>query len=260
MTEAEWLTATDPMPMLEYLRDKASDRKLRLFAVECCHRVERYIIDQRCVRALAIIEQNVDGNRHDSCFRTAADNARAVRRERFYQVLALCVGDDLARRAAETSTGMMLTGLTDNVTAREATDKAENDPIHCAACAVWVASGAGSPSDDADFVLYTAEITAVHAAHASGNDASEMRVQTQLVRDIFGHPFRPISIDPSWLAPDVRRLAEGIYADRAFDRMPILADALQDAGCESEAVLNHCRQSGTHVRGCWVVDLLLGKN
>jgi hypothetical protein len=81
------------------------------------------------------------------------------------------------------------------------------------------------------------------------------------LHDIFGNPFRPVTLDPSWLTSDVVALARGIYDERAFDRMPILADALQDAGCDSEDVLNHCRdEKGTHVRGCWVVDLLLGKS
>ena len=83
--------------------------------------------------------------------------------------------------------------------------------------------------------------------------------QTAFVRDIFGNPFRPVALDPAWLTSDVLLLARGVYADRAFDRMPILADALQDAGCANEDVLAHCRGDGPHVRGCWVVDLLLGK-
>jgi hypothetical protein len=83
--------------------------------------------------------------------------------------------------------------------------------------------------------------------------------QIEVLRDTLGNPFRPILADPSWLTSDVRNLAEGIYADRAFDRMPILADALQDAGCDVEDVLNHCRSHDVHVRGCWVVDLVLGK-
>jgi len=88
----------------------------------------------------------------------------------------------------------------------------------------------------------------------------EAMAQTALVRDIFGNPFRPVALDPSWLTSDVVALARGIYADRAFDRMPILADALQDAGCANDDVLNHCRDAAqVHVRGCWVVDLLLGK-
>ncbi|QEL15886.1 hypothetical protein [Limnoglobus roseus] len=80
-----------------------------------------------------------------------------------------------------------------------------------------------------------------------------------LFRDIFGNPFRPVTFSPSWLTPTTVAIAEAIYADRAFDRVPILADALQDAGCEEEAILAHCRGDGVHVRGCWVVDGVLGK-
>jgi hypothetical protein len=81
-----------------------------------------------------------------------------------------------------------------------------------------------------------------------------------LMREIFGNPIRTVTLDPLWLTFDVQALAEGIYAERAFDRMPILADALQDAGCTNEDVLSHCRDANAvHVRGCWVLDLLLGK-
>jgi hypothetical protein len=85
--------------------------------------------------------------------------------------------------------------------------------------------------------------------------------QVELLRDVFGNPFRPVALDPAWLTSDVLLLARGIYDDRAFDRMPILADALQDAGCDNGDVLTHCRDTNlVHVRGCWVVDLLLGKS
>jgi hypothetical protein len=80
-----------------------------------------------------------------------------------------------------------------------------------------------------------------------------------LITELFGNPFRPVPVDPNWLTSTVVALAVGIYGERAFDRMPILADALQDAGCDSAEVLDHCRQPGEHVRGCWVIDLLLGK-
>ena len=86
------------------------------------------------------------------------------------------------------------------------------------------------------------------------------RSLSQLVRDIFGNPFRPITFDPAWRTSDVMLLGNGIYAERAFDRMPILADALQDAGCDSDDLLNHLRDANaTHVRGCWALDLVLGK-
>jgi len=83
------------------------------------------------------------------------------------------------------------------------------------------------------------------------------------LRDIFGNPFRPVTVNPGWLAWNdgtVPRIAQAIYDERAFDRMTILADALEDAGCTDQDILGHCRSGGEHVRGgCWVVDLLLGK-
>jgi hypothetical protein len=89
--------------------------------------------------------------------------------------------------------------------------------------------------------------------------AAEKKQLAALARCTFGNPFRPVAVDPSWLTSTVVALSRGIYDDRAFDRLPILADALQDAGCDNLDVLNHCRGDGPHARGCWVVDLLLGK-
>ena len=80
-----------------------------------------------------------------------------------------------------------------------------------------------------------------------------------VVRDIFGSNAQSVAINPSWLTSTVVALARGIYDEKAFDRMPILADALMDAGCENEEVLDHCRGPNEHVRGCWVIDGLLGK-
>lgn len=88
---------------------------------------------------------------------------------------------------------------------------------------------------------------------------SELEAQSALFKDIFGNPFRPVIVDPSWLTSTAASLARQIYNSRDFSPMPILADALQDAGCEDEAVLSHCRGEGSHVRGCWVVDLLTGR-
>ncbi|MBN9119827.1 MAG: hypothetical protein J0I06_11820 [Planctomycetes bacterium] len=88
---------------------------------------------------------------------------------------------------------------------------------------------------------------------------AELAAQAELFRDIFGDPFHPVEVRPEWLTSTVVALARGIYADHAFDRLPILADALQDAGCDDEDVLDHCREPREHARGCWVVDRLLGK-
>ncbi|VTR97955.1 Uncharacterized protein (Fragment) OS=uncultured bacterium PE=4 SV=1 [Gemmata massiliana] len=79
------------------------------------------------------------------------------------------------------------------------------------------------------------------------------------LREIFGNPFRPVSFSPSWRTSTAVALASQMYESRDFSAMPILADALQDAGCDNSDVLDHCRGKGPHVRGCWVVDLVLGK-
>jgi len=89
--------------------------------------------------------------------------------------------------------------------------------------------------------------------------AAESARLAVVVRDIFGNPFRPIAFSPSWRTSDAVALARTMYETREFSAMPILADALQDAGCDSDDVLNHCRGEGPHVRGCWVVDMVLGK-
>jgi hypothetical protein len=82
----------------------------------------------------------------------------------------------------------------------------------------------------------------------------------ELLRDIFGNPYASVTFAPRWLTADVVGLARGIYEDRAFDRMPILADALLDAGVEDERVLAHCRSATPHVKGCWLIDGLLSKS
>ncbi|MDY3552759.1 hypothetical protein R5W24_001848 [Gemmata sp. JC717] len=89
---------------------------------------------------------------------------------------------------------------------------------------------------------------------------AEQRAQAQIIRDVFGNPFRLVAFFPSWRTDTVVALAQQMYASRDFSAMPILADALQDAGCDNADVLDHCRDpKGVHVRGCWVVDSVLGK-
>ena len=79
-------------------------------------------------------------------------------------------------------------------------------------------------------------------------------------RCVAGNPFRPVAFDPAWRTETVVALATAIYAERAFDRMPILADALEEAGCDHVDILTHCRGPGPHVCGCWVVDAVLGNS
>jgi hypothetical protein len=102
-----------------------------------------------------------------------------------------------------------------------------------------------------------------HAAEATFVNldqlALERSAQADLIRDIFGNPFQPVAFDPSWRTESVVGLARGMYESRDFGPIPVLADALEDAGCADADVLGHCRGPGPHVRGCWVVDLVLGK-
>jgi hypothetical protein len=89
---------------------------------------------------------------------------------------------------------------------------------------------------------------------------TERKDQSDLLREIFDPlPFRPVNIDLRWLTSTVVDLATAIYQERAFDKLSILADALQDSGCDNQEIIAHCRSEGPHVRGCWVIDLLLGK-
>jgi hypothetical protein len=96
-----------------------------------------------------------------------------------------------------------------------------------------------------------------------GKRERAVQEQAAFLRDLFGNPFRPVPVDPAWLAWErgtIPKLAEEIYEERAFDRLPVLADALEDSGCTNPDILSHLRGPGPHVRGCWVLDLLLGKS
>jgi hypothetical protein len=94
-------------------------------------------------------------------------------------------------------------------------------------------------------------VTVVHARRRNG------AAQCGLIRCVCGNPYRHEAFDTTWFTSTVVALAKGIYDDRAFDRLPLLADALEDAGCEDARVLDHCRGLEPHARGCWVVDGLL---
>jgi hypothetical protein len=79
-----------------------------------------------------------------------------------------------------------------------------------------------------------------------------------ILRDIVGNPFRPVACEPAWQTPEAVAIARSMYDDRRFEDLPFLADALEDAGCTSADLLQHCRNAGAHVRGCWILDLVLG--
>ena len=211
MTEEEWLSSPDPTPMLEFLRGKASDRKLRLFAVACCLRVRHLIRNDGVFDALRASEQFADGI-------IDQEEMRLRRVERRYAV----------------------------------------NSAHPPTQAVAAASHERRVQPEETSRLVADSVADTEAAMGNWNAvrAREQLGQCVLIRDIFGNPFRPVTPDPSWITSTVTTLARQMYDTRDFSAMPIMADALQDAGCGDEQVLSHCRGEGVHVRGCWLVDLL----
>ena len=223
MTEAEWLACTNPRRMLEFVRFTAPPRCISLFSCACCRRIWPLLSDERSRVAVEAREGEASGMVGEVELAAALEAGRAAREE--------------ARGAF-----------------RFATEELDRRPE---AAPAWAAGAAVTPP-------YVAHRFAAQAAaclargHWETEFAREQAAQADLLRDIV-IPFCHVVLNPSWLTSTVRTLAEGIYQDRAFDRMPILADALQDAGCDSDDILIHCRGTGPHVRGCWVVDLVLGK-
>ena len=188
MTEAKWLmSGTKPGTMLRFLKDKANERKLRLFAV-AVHR-EYYRLDPRFSGQASLL---------------AADTAK---------------GFAEANQSVDTATRLRLGGY---------------------------------------FVLNPTAYGAAKRQLDIADVPDDFR--TSILRCIFGNPFRPITLDASWLTPTVMLLALAIYHDRGFERMPVLGDALEEAGCTNGDILDHCRQTGQHAKGCFVVDLILGKS
>jgi hypothetical protein len=228
MTEAQWLACTNPTPMLEFLRDKASKRKLQLFVCAACRRQWPLLQEERIRNAVEISERYADGT----------------------------VGDPELASVAITAWFVVRPLPT-------------NAPAHRAR---WAAAWSAAPAN-----RYFAENASAYLLGATGGIVNfllgvlgivtaqpERFSQAGLLCDIFGIPFRPTPSLPiavlAWNDRTVLRIAQGIYEERAFDSLAILADALLDAGCDNEDLLAHCRSAGPHVRGCWAVDLILGKS
>jgi hypothetical protein len=227
MTDAEWLACIDPEPLLHFLVGRFSERKLLLLKIACCHRISHLLPDRRSKNALVAAEQHAEGHVGQQDMLAAARGAR--------QAL-----EKLRRTIARTSTSSIF-----------ASDAAANLLSHPPSGTV--AFVARAAANAVSVTLFPGEI------HDETRRTVEKIAQVALFRDIAGNPFRPMIIAPARLSSSVVRIARSIYDDRRFENMPILADALEDAGCHDTDILNHCRQPGEHVRGCWVVDLLLGK-
>jgi hypothetical protein len=279
MTEADWDNCTDPRPMLAFLRRKASGRKRRLFAVACCRHLWPLLTDPRVRDAVEAAELWAD--RRASPEELASHRAAARR----------ALGEARLRALREADRA----GLTWS-TLRFHFDHRAGALQAAAAALSAQPAPAGTPGGRfPERAAWGAMLAAIQAIGleplppAEEYLAAALPVQAALLRDLFGNPFRVVSINPVWLlrgsgwspSPPHRQEAQGrgsalrpwrpwergpvaemaqtIYDKRLFERSPVLADALEDAGCTDATILGHLRGPGPHVRGCHVVDLLLGK-
>jgi hypothetical protein len=201
MTEAEWLACSHPMPMLAFLRERVSDRKLRLAG--CAYSREVWPLLGKASRRAVLLGEELADHPVDE------EHSEAVLRA---AIQAVCRFEDMR------------------------SDRAFGADI---AYRVLLNDG-----------WYAAEWT---IGNWSGRPCGH------IIDDIFGNPFRPVTFDPAWRTDTALTLARTMYDARDFSAMPILADALQDVGCDRADILDHCRGPGPHVRGCWVVDPVLSK-
>jgi hypothetical protein len=232
MTEQEWLDCTETWRMLGHLPGKESDRKLRLFALACCGRVSHLLQDEQVKQASACIERYAEGAIKPTTLRKRLRRVEMDRKERIKPY----------------SPQWFASLVIEHVVT----------PI-----------GVDSPDQCAQFVGHALSTAAGHA-HGSDSWMASNRMETavlcHLLRDICGNPFRTTSLDPALITPTVRNLAAAAYEERSLPsgeldphRLAVLADALEEAGCASTAILDHLRSAGPHVLGCWPVDGILAK-
>lgn len=233
MTEDEWLTATDPLPMVDFLRDQTGSRKLRLVGCACASRVVPAVQDDRLAALVGAAERAADGVDVTADVEQTLAALRAEL-ETWPQPNTLVFGGIEHAALRQPSSNLFSTGLIWFAAARAWEMVTEQAPE---------LDDMGTPADPAWHEAQVAE----HASQAS------------LLRDIFGNPFRAVAFDPTWRTEAAVALARNIYDIRQFDAAPVLADALEDAGCDDARVMGHLRGGGQHVRGCWVVDGVLGR-
>jgi hypothetical protein len=240
MTEQEWLECADPDAMLQTLQaNERNRRKLLLFAYGCCRTAWPLLPIPVIREAIGMCEAFADGlvvqERVGRGAREARKAAEQVSsdQERLAPRAVACLADAVADTARLL---YLQSRVTSSVAFAEQWQAAEDAVFH--ARRVWSAMNWSASADQVK---------------------AERYAQTRLLRDIIGNPFRPVTLDPAWRTPAVVQVARSLYEERRFEDLPVLADALEEAGCQDAAVLGHCRGPGPHVRGCWVLDLVLGK-
>jgi hypothetical protein len=230
VTEAEWLNGTDPRSMLDEFWGRSRDRKLRLFACACVRRVWDALADPRSRMAVEVAERFADGGATWAELRVAFNAAWAA-------------GHGLAGHTGVAEAAALECASHDSFAA------ARNASLAAAQAVAWSAPRVAAGGAE----IYDALADALAEAQAD---------QCARLRELIGNPFRPVNLPAdvlTWNDGTVPRLAGLVYAARRWEDLPVLADALEEAGCGDADVLAHCRGGGEHIRGCWVVDALLEK-
>jgi hypothetical protein len=224
----DWFTIKNPDPLFDLLGDLTTERKLRLFLVACARSVLPSSPDEQTMNALETAEQFGDGlvtSSRLSRVRKEIIDSHATRRKRWPVLYSAHIRSVPAWHAT-----------------REKIARAAREGSRTCA---WSSQRT---------VVFPGSVQMAYPAE-------ELMKQANFLRDIFGNPFQPISFDPAWRTANTIGLASAMYESREFSNMPILADALEEAGCDQPDFLAHCRgEQATHVRGCWVVDWVLGKS
>jgi hypothetical protein len=234
MTESEWLACTNPDEMREKVFGPGRNRKFRLLACAYCRRIWEWLAPQ-FREAVEIAERYADGQ--------ATNNSLAAARTTLESFRQSALDEELKGAAypVENATWDIMEGR-DAVWGAWDTARAADWNV-----AYFLAMKGEPPGGYPNNQAYEAAHTSFRAENAA------------LLRDVFDNPFRPAVFDPAWRTQPVVHLARSIYVTRGFFRMLELADALEQSGCTNQDVLQHCRHQGEHVKGCWLVDLILGK-
>jgi hypothetical protein len=238
MKPGQWPYWSDPEAMLNAVRRGASPRKLRLLGCACCHRAWSLLTDT-ARRIVQLSELVADGlAERDALLKEVRPLSQEV------------------YRAVEGARGVtVFDGDPEEADPTEEEEFARLSVALQASFASILATTSGSRTAVRRALDLLADLV-------GWNPGEERRAQCHLIRDVFGNPFKPIVVDHAWLRWNngfVPKMAHAIYDDYTFQDLPILADALEEAGCNNKDVLQHCRSRKDHVRGCFVVDLVIGK-
>jgi hypothetical protein len=249
MTEAQWLTCTNPEPMLSFLNERdASARKFRLFACACARRLWSVMADDHARSIVVDAERFADG--------LLPERERRERAEGFRRTYPPRMTPDWPVPPP------YLAGMVAYYTIWSKSVPNPSRTLHLNE------HGASSVSGWVVFTLVFQKTEDWGAWPGSNHPIGQAEADThcRLLRDVFGNPFRPVCVDGCSLTPAAAALAQTAYAERVLPEgtldpacLAVLADALEEAGCTDPAILGHLRGPGPHVRGCWVVDLILGR-